>query len=801
MTAPPAPPPPPLYPPPPTALDAARSRIGAPARATIAAAEELVGRAEALPTAVHRLREAARNLVASLVRKQADALLWQRPLGDLRAVAPPGLRLGPLERAGLTTVGAVLYFPEPSLLALPGVGALTARQVLAAARRVEAQTVRGVRIRLTPDDRSPDSTRLLALLAAIRSADQAVAALRDPLQGLARLFGPLLAAARRATSRWRMLFARRATKQAALTCLLHLEVLLASPWALQLRSALVRAEQWSDPRFHEAAQQRLWRDYEADAASFNALLSTLGGTDLPVDEAAYGLAPAQPRREAAEDRPGTGRLRPSPGSVTAVPVDEAAYGFVPEPLRREVARVRLDTRLLRPGLVLRNYQAFGTRYALRQRRCMLGDEMGLGKTVQALAAVAHLAAQGHRHFLVVCPASVQVNWIKETERHTLLAAHSLHGPHREAAGRAWLRDGGVAVTTFDTLGRLECVRQSQIALLVVDEAHYVKNPATRRSSNVREVGDRTKHVLFLTGTPMQNRVEEFRSLVGHLSPSLARRLGADGFADARAFRRAVASVYLRRNQEDVLTELPDRIDVPAWVHLTSDDEAEYRRAVAAGHFMRMRQNGFGLPGSAKTERLREILEGAFADRRKVVVFSYFRGVLDSLSRHLFPGCGSHSRSYPADLRVLGPLTGSVPGGRRQQLVDEFTAHPGPAVLLSQIEAGGVGLNIQAASVVVIAEPQLTPGAEEQAIARVLRMGQVRTVQVHHLLARGSVDERIRELQEHKRLLFDAFARRSAAKEADARAVDAGEYRPSVLDDPAVPLEQRLVLAERHRLGV
>ena len=107
--------------------------------------------------------------------------------------------------------------------------------------------------------------------------------------------------------------------------------------------------------------------------------------------------------------------------------------------------------------------------------------------------------------------------------------------------------------------------------------------------------------------------------------------------------------------------------------------------------------------------------------------------------------------------------------------------------------------MQAASVVIITEPQWKPSTEEQAIARAHRMGQVRTVQVHRLLAKDSVDERIREIQENKTLLFDEFARRSDAKEADRRAVDKAEHRPAVLDDDAVPLARRIILAERYRL--
>ena len=123
------------------------------------------------------------------------------------------------------------------------------------------------------------------------------------------------------------------------------------------------------------------------------------------------------------------------------------------------------------------------------------------------------------------------------------------------------------------------------------------------------------------------------------------------------------------------------------------------------------------------------------------------------------------------------------------------------MLLGQIEAGGVGINIQAASVVILTEPQWKPSTEDQAIARAHRMGQVRTVQVHRLLAKDSVDERIREIQQGKRLLFDEFARKSDAKDADRRAVDTADHRPEVLDDESVPVNRRVVLAEQHRLRI
>ena len=238
----------------------------------------------------------------------------------------------------------------------------------------------------------------------------------------------------------------------------------------------------------------------------------------------------------------------------------------------------------------------------------------------------------------------------------------------------------------------------------------------------------------------------------------------------------------------MLLELPEKIETESWVRPSGADEDAYRDAVSSRNLMAMRQAMLRSPRSAKLERLLEIAEEAEQDGMKVLVFSYFLGVLDVVGTALGDA-------------VVGRIDGSVSPQARQQIVEEFTARPGHAVLLSQIEAGGVGINMQAASVVVLTEPQWKPSVEEQAIARAHRMGQIRPVQVHRLLAKDSVDERIREIQEGKRLLFDAFARRSEAKEADRRAVDTGDHRPTSSMTSRCQPAQRVLMAEQYRLGL
>ena len=204
-----------------------------------------------------------------------------------------------------------------------------------------------------------------------------------------------------------------------------------------------------------------------------------------------------------------------------------------------------------------------------------------------------------------------------------------------------------------------------------------------------------------------------------------------------------------------------------------------------------RQAAYGpgtVDGSAKLSRLADIVEEALSNDRKVVVFSFFRHVLDAVFNIL-------------DDVAVGPITGSVPPTKRQQLVDDFTSAQRACVLVSQIEAGGVGLNIQAASVVLLTEPQWKPSTEEQAIARCHRMGQARPVDVHRLLAEDSVDQRMLEILATKAALFDEYVRRSELKEISPDAVDVSNLEATKSVVSIAEEERRIIEAERRRLGL
>lgn len=454
--------------------------------------------------------------------------------------------------------------------------------------------------------------------------------------------------------------------------------------------------------------------------------------------------------------------------------EDAVIGGLPDDVVAAIRELPLDTEHL--SVSLRGYQAFAARFALVQRKVIIGDEMGLGKTVEALAVLTHLRAKGLHHSLVICPAAVVTNWVREVGGKSSLNAHRLHGAARHQALRDWLRHGGVAVTTYESLGWLEphLSEAKEIACVVVDEAHYIKNPGALRSQRSARIIRRAHRAVLLSGTPLENRVEDLRALVTYVRPDLA--VDASSLRP-RLFRQQVAPAYLRRNQEDVLTELPELVEVEEWLPFSSADARTYRDAVMEGNFHAMRQAALlGGRDSEKLRRLVEIVEEAEANERKIIVFSNYLQVLHAVAAAL-PGL------------VFGPLSGAIPAAHRQSMVDEFSSAKAGAALVAQIVAGGVGLNIQAASVVVLCEPQLKPTTEWQAIARAHRMGQLQSVQVHRLLSEDGVDGRIVQILAKKKELFADFAAIS----------DTAETSPEAFDVSEAQLVQEVLEAERERL--
>jgi len=430
---------------------------------------------------------------------------------------------------------------------------------------------------------------------------------------------------------------------------------------------------------------------------------------------------------------------------------------------------------------LRDYQTFGVKYAIHQKRTLLGDEMGLGKTFQAMATMAALKAAGKHHFMVVCPASVLINWQRELTKHTQLEVTKIHGADEEALLH-WRMNGDVAVTTFESISRFTLPEKFKFDMLVVDEAHYVKNPEAQRTVAMQKLLAKTEDVLYMSGTPLVNRVDEMCFLVNCLQPEIAQKLeNVKNISTAEQFRRELAPVYLRRVRADVLKELPDLIEKEQWCQLSQKELSMYREAVASGNIMAIRQVSWQmekLEDSSKAQRLLEICNNAKEEGRKVIVFSFFRNTLDKVHKLLGDRC-------------LETISGDISPARRQEIVDAFNAADAGAVLVSQVQAGGTGLNIQAASVIVFCEPQLTPAIENQAVSRAYRMGQTRDVLVHRLLADDTFDERMLEILSGKQKEFDSFADDSIVDEQQRKAEEGSWVTKMVKEE-----QQRLLQQEQ-----
>ena len=662
-----------------------------------------------------KLRKAAVDAGNNVRNKETDQMLADMSVERLREATRDKLRVGALAENGITNVLAVLA-NEHRLERLPGIGETTAKRMRGAARTLRQNTYDEMPMRIDINKRTPQHTDFLRCL---RNWDAARRAAFSPeITALVEELAPVSAVINNTVTHAIVVPAATSSTEA------FTEAVRKVTDSAGVFSSSRATINLSDP----------WDDFLARPADYFALLAELGFV--------------------TED-------------------EEKTHGDLSVEIIEAVREFELKSDHLTASL--RGYQHFAARFALVQRKVIIGDEMGLGKTVEAIAVLAHLRAKGKHNFLVVCPAAVVTNWMREVTSKSKLAAHRLHGPDKKWAAKNWERNGGVGITTFETLKWLSNnVALPKLGCLVVDEAHYIKNPDAQRTRRTRQLMKRGERAILLTGTPLENRIDEFRNLVGYLRPDLV--VDVTEFAPKR-FRRQVAPAYLRRNQEDVLTELPELVQVEEWLELSSEDLSAYRDAVYRGNFMAARQAAM-LQGaqSVKVQKLIEIVEEAEDNGRRVVVFSHFLRVLDRVAAAL-PG------------RVFGPLTGSVPAVKRQKMIDEFSAAQDGAVLVAQIQAGGVGLNIQAASVVVICEPQVKPTTEWQAIARAHRMGQLKSVQVHRLLSEEGVDQRLYQLLARKREIFEDFARQSETAESAPEAYDVSE----------AALAKEVIAAERERL--
>ncbi|MBQ2943774.1 MAG: DEAD/DEAH box helicase [Ruminococcus sp.] len=682
--------------------------------------KKLIKRAKDTDAGYKKLIDSEGEQIVS-VRKAAQALYNDRLKSSLEAMdtehlakGKQGIRVSLFTDAGIENIWQLSQMSYNQIVAIKGVGEQTAQKVSATVKQIVENTKENLRVRINADNpNKADEDLVKALYVLIKCKP-----LRESAKALYEAnHTPLLQeleSAGKAGSAISMLFASKSKKA----------------------NAQMSVESLSRRMSGGFGSTALFEEYNAVLDASNSTCMA----DFMLNSASYYTALEQV---------GQGLVAP----------DNSNMGL-PAQLVKEVEAHPLDLQYLKA--TLRSYQTFGVKYIVHQKRTLLGDEMGLGKTVQAIASMAALKAEGVHHFMVVCPASVLINWCREIEKHSTLSVTKVHGGDEEALLH-WRKNGDVAVTTYESISRFNMPEKFKIGMIIADEAHYVKNPDTQRTKALVALLQKTENVLFMSGTPLENRVDEMCFLCKCLQPEVAQELERVKYiSTAEQFRQELAPVYLRRTREDVLTELPDLIEKEQWCVMSPQEDSAYRESVRSGNFMAIRQVSWqmaDMKDSCKAQRLLELCDKAKDENRKVIVFSFFRETLTKVQALLSDRC-------------MEVITGAVSPQRRQEIVDEFTNAEAGAVLISQVQAGGTGLNIQSASVIIFCEPQIKPSIENQAISRAYRMGQVRDVMVHRLLCDETIDERMLEILRNKQIEFDSFADESVVGEEGLNAEQA-----------------------------
>ncbi len=431
------------------------------------------------------------------------------------------------------------------------------------------------------------------------------------------------------------------------------------------------------------------------------------------------------------------------------------------------------------------YQREGALFAVTAGRCLIGDDMGLGKTVQALAAAELMARLfGIAKVLIISPTSLKHQWQGEIEKFTDRSAQVIEGLNfqREPLYRT---DTFYKLLNYELVHRdLEQILAWGPDLIILDEAQRIKNWQTRTAMTVKQLP--STFAIVLTGTPLENRIEELHSLMefvdchqlGPLYRFIHNHRVTDGggkvvgYRNLESVRNSLKGVMIRRKKSEVLRQLPARLDKNLYVPLTPEQgaihednreivaklvskwrsqrflcEADQKRMLVALARMRMAADNTYLVDHAtvfgpKLDELATILdEVVLQGGEKVVVFSQWLRMTELVEQVLEKlGIG------------FVHLNGSVPSKKRRGLMTRFKEDAECRVFLST-DAGGVGLNLQSGSVVVNLDIPWNPAVLEQRIARVHRMGQQKAVRVINMISAGSIEERILDLIRFKKSLF------------------------------------------------
>lgn len=439
---------------------------------------------------------------------------------------------------------------------------------------------------------------------------------------------------------------------------------------------------------------------------------------------------------------------------------------------------------------LRDYQKTGFRWLKSLAHYGLGgilaDDMGLGKTLQVIAFVLSEKAVEQKPSLVIAPTSLVYNWLEEVRKFAPeLKVEIITGQPGERQQRLTeINAADLVITSYALIKRdIELYSAIDFKYCFVDEAQNIKNPHTLNAKSVKQI--KAKGYFALTGTPVENSLTELWSIFDFLMPGYL--FNHTRFAtkyetpivknaDKTALEqlgRHIRPFILRRMKRDVLKELPEKVESKISCEMTEQQaklyasyilaaQQEFKDVVEAQGFEQSRIRILAIltrlrqvcchpamflenyaDGSGKLDTLLEILQDALSGGHRVLVFSQFTTMLALLSEQL------KIAKVPYHY-----LDGSTPSLERMRLVNSFNAGEKPLFLLS-LKAGGTGLNLTGADMVIHCDPWWNPAVEDQATDRAYRIGQQNSVQVYKLIARNTIEERIYELQQAKRELIDA----------------------------------------------
>lgn len=464
-----------------------------------------------------------------------------------------------------------------------------------------------------------------------------------------------------------------------------------------------------------------------------------------------------------------------------------------------------DSVALPNGLSLRPYQQRGYRWLRTLDQLHMGgilaDDMGLGKTIQIIAMLKAGCEKG-RTALVVAPTSLTYNWLSEIERFAPeLSVMVLAGTGAQRASQiAHVKraaDVNVLITSYPLIRRdIEQLTDIRFRYVILDEAQQIKNAGSVGAVAVKQLQADARFAL--TGTPMENSTGELWSIFDFVLPGYLGSYTAflRRYQDSKELddlRRRVRPFLMRRLKKDVLTELPDKIETVMTAQMTQEQEKVYQAVMER---MRQRVNkvmsekGLGrgrtevlacmtelrqvcchpslvlddyTGSSGKMELLMDILPGVLASGRRMLLFSQFTSMLKILLRHL----------EEAGITCLY-LDGETPSSSRLEMTERFNSGYGQVFLIS-LKAGGTGLNLTGADMVIHYDPWWNPAAEDQATDRAHRIGQTHKVEVIRLVTHGSIEEQVVALGKRKKALFDQLITPgeelvTALTEADIRAL-------------------------------